>query len=149
MHDEGMITDGPPPARIAAGSEIARLIDQKFSSRKEFATKIGITDKKVSDLVHGRKKMDADLAKRLADCFDLQPDFFWNLEEEYDAEIAESRSRESKGVGKNGSATGSLLEHPHNARLPLERFSVGDRSMELVAGTSTERIRELVDIFFR
>jgi plasmid maintenance system antidote protein VapI len=60
MSQEGKKTKPVPPGRILAGAEVARLIDLKFPTRNEFAYKAGLDPKKVSDLVNGRKKMDAN-----------------------------------------------------------------------------------------
>jgi len=144
MLDEGKKSGGLPPARVAAGAQIARLIDEKFDTRMKFADAIGIPDKKVSDLVKGRKKMDAKLANSLAGCFELQPSFFWDLEKNFEEELAKDAS--SSGQNDKDIVDGVSQKI---TKQPLERFIVGDRVMELIAGTPPERVKALADIFFQ
>lgn len=79
MSHEGKKTKPVPPGRILAGAEVARLIDLKFPTRNEFAYKAGLDPKKVSDLVNGRKKMDANIASQLAKLLEKDEAFFWHL----------------------------------------------------------------------
>lgn len=76
MSHEGKKTKPVPPGRILAGAEVARLIDLKFPTRNEFAYKAGLDPKKVSDLVNGRKKMDANIASQLAKLLEKDEFFF-------------------------------------------------------------------------
>jgi plasmid maintenance system antidote protein VapI len=149
MLDEGKKSGGLPPARVAAGAQIARLIDEKFATRMEFADAIGIPDKKVSDLVNGRKKMDAKLANSLAGCFELQPSFFWDLEKNFEEEFAKDAPANGQNDRDIVDGVSQKITKQHLASQPLERFIVGDRVMELTAGTPPERVKALADIFFR
>lgn len=146
MLDEGKNSDNIPSARLAAGAAVARLIDEKYSSRKEFAAKIELTEKKLSDLVHGRKKMDASLAKKLSEEFETSVKYFLDLEQNLrQEERASSKLADvdaNVAVEKNAN---SVLPQP----VALEKFTFNGVTMELVAGTPPERIKALVDIFQR
>lgn len=144
MLDEENNSDGISSARLAAGSEVARLIDEEYSSRKEFARKIDLTEKKLSDLVHGRKKMDASLAKKLSEEFGTTARYFLDLEATFrEKEVASSKSAEPNSDvidDKNADNGRSQL-------VALEKFTFNGVTMELVAGTSPERIKALAEIF--
>ena len=144
MLDEEKNSDNIPSARLAAGAEIARLIDEKYSSRKEFAGKIDLTEKKLSDLVHGRKKMDASLAKKLSEEFDIAPKYFLDLEQTF-----REKEKSSTKLAEDNADLGDEENTPsvHSQSVPLEKFTFSGVTMELVAGTSPERIKALADIF--
>lgn len=144
MLDEEKNSNNVPSARLAAGAEIARLIDEKYSSRKEFAGKIDLTEKKLSDLVHGRKKMDASLAKKLSEEFDIAPKYFLDLEQ-----TCREKEKSSTKLAEDNADLGDeeSTHSVHSQSVPLEKFTFSGVTMELVAGTSPERVKALADIF--
>lgn len=73
-------------ARKLAGTKIGELIDEIFATRKAFCDVSGISPKKLSDVVHGRKRIDAELAEIFAKLLNKDKEFFFNLEKDFDAE---------------------------------------------------------------
>ena len=53
-------------------------------SQSELATRLGISRRTVSDLIHERRSIDLDLAHRLARVFDTIPEFWLRLQEDVD-----------------------------------------------------------------
>ena len=148
MSHEGKKTKPVPPGRILAGAEVARLIDLKFPTRNEFAYKAGLDPKKVSDLVNGRKKMDANIASQLAKLLEKDEAFFWHLF----AEDAHSQSNSPEApindrVDQNTVNSHSRLIAEAEARNMI-RFVAEGRALELPLDTPAERVRVLSDIFF-
>ena len=53
-------------------------------SQKELAKRLGISQRAVSDLIHERRAMTADLAIRLSRVFKTTPDIWMNLQKAVD-----------------------------------------------------------------
>jgi addiction module HigA family antidote len=53
-------------------------------SQKELATHLGVSQRLVSDLIHERRAMTADLAIRLSRVFNTTPDIWMNLQKAVD-----------------------------------------------------------------
>lgn len=81
------------PARIAAGAEIARLTDENYSNRKKLAEDCGIKIRTFYDLLAGRKKVDADLAKRLAPALEVDRQYLLGLETRFRNTTEQQRTR--------------------------------------------------------
>jgi antitoxin HigA-1 len=60
-------------------------------SRYRLAKALGVPPQRIHDLVHGRRAMTADTALRLARYFDMEAQFWMNLQTRYDLEIASDR----------------------------------------------------------
>jgi addiction module HigA family antidote len=50
-------------------------------TQSEFATRLGVSRRTVSDLIHERRPVNPDLAHRLARVFDTTPEFWLRLQE--------------------------------------------------------------------
>jgi antitoxin HigA-1 len=57
-------------------------------SRYRLAKALGVPAQRIHDLVHGRRAMTADTALRLARFFDMEAQFWMNLQTRYELEIA-------------------------------------------------------------
>ena len=55
-------------------------------SRYGLAKALGVPPQRIHDLVHGRRAMTADTALRLARYFDMEAQFWMNLQSRYDLE---------------------------------------------------------------
>lgn len=57
-------------------------------SQYRLARALGVPPQRIHDLVHGRRAMTADTALRLARFFDMEAQFWMNLQTRYDLELA-------------------------------------------------------------
>ncbi|MEP3847446.1 MAG: hypothetical protein ABJM43_19040 [Paracoccaceae bacterium] len=73
-------------ARKSAGARIGELIDEVFATRKAFCEVSNISPKKLSDIVHGRKRIDAELVEVFSKFLNKDKDYFINLEKEFETE---------------------------------------------------------------
>jgi plasmid maintenance system antidote protein VapI len=87
------------PARTAAGREVARLTDENYSNRKKLAEECGIKVRTFYDLLAGRKRLDADLAKQLAPALGVERQYLLGLEAEF-RENAETSKQADNNSGK-------------------------------------------------
>lgn len=53
-------------------------------TQSELATRLGVSTRAVSDLIHERRSVNPDLAHRLARVFDTTPEFWLRLQEAVD-----------------------------------------------------------------
>ena len=65
-------------------------------SQSELATRLGISRRTVSDLIHERRFIDLDLAHRLARVFDTTPEFWLRLQEDVDVWDAQALSSQTR-----------------------------------------------------
>jgi addiction module HigA family antidote len=54
------------------------------------ATKLSVPVTRVNDIVRGRRSITADTALRLAGCFGTTPQFWMNLQSNYDLELPQA-----------------------------------------------------------
>lgn len=52
------------------------------------AKDIGVTARRINEIVHGRRAITADTALRLGRFFNMEPQFWLNLQTHYDMEVA-------------------------------------------------------------
>ena len=64
-------------------------------SRYGLAKALGVPPQRIHDLVHGRRAMTADTALRLARYFDMEAQFWLNLQTRYDLEAHVRPARRS------------------------------------------------------
>ena len=57
-------------------------------SQYRLARALGVPPQRIHDLVHGRRAITADTARRLARAFAMEPQFWLNLQSRYDLETA-------------------------------------------------------------
>jgi addiction module HigA family antidote len=57
-------------------------------SQYRLAKALGVPAQRIHDLVHGRRAMTADTALRLARFFDMEAQFWMNLQTRYELEVA-------------------------------------------------------------
>lgn len=86
--------DTPPP-----GDFILREIIARGWTQRDLAYVLGIADSAVNRLISGKVGITADTARALADAFDLEAEFFMNLQAAYD--VARARTPDP-GVAKKG-----------------------------------------------
>lgn len=68
-------------------------------SQNQIAKDIGVPPRRINEIVHGKRRVTADTAIRLAHYFDMSPEFWLGLQMDYDLDLEEDRM--SEGIDKN------------------------------------------------
>ena len=63
-------------------------------SARQLAADIDVSPSRISDLVHGRRRITADTALRLGLFFSMEPRFWLNLQTEYDMRVTKRTQQE-------------------------------------------------------
>lgn len=58
-------------------------------SQNQLALNIGVPARRINEIVHGKRRITADTALRLAKYFRMSPQFWLGLQMDYDLDIAE------------------------------------------------------------
>ena len=58
-------------------------------SQNKLAVNIGVPARRINEIVHGKRRITADTALRLAKYFRMTPQFWLGLQMDYDLDIAE------------------------------------------------------------
>jgi len=66
------------------------LIPMNLSQNK-IATDIGVAPRRINEIVHGKRRLTADTALRLAHYFKMSPQFWLGLQMDYDLDVEEDR----------------------------------------------------------
>ena len=66
------------------------LIPMQLSQNK-IATDIGVPPRRINEIVHGKRRVTADTALRLAHYFKMSPQFWLGLQMDYDLDVEEDR----------------------------------------------------------
>jgi antitoxin HigA-1 len=69
------------------------LIEPLALSRYKVAKLIGVQQRRVDEICAGKRGVTADTALRLARLFDTTPEFWMNLQSQYDLEVAQRAMR--------------------------------------------------------
>ena len=64
-------------------------------SQYEVAKVIGVSARRINEIVHGKRAITADTALRLARAFDLSDSYWVNLQTRYDLEVEKDRLADS------------------------------------------------------
>jgi addiction module HigA family antidote len=64
-------------------------------SQYEVAKVIGVSPRRINEIVHGKRAITADTALRLARAFDVSDSFWINLQARYDLEVERDRLAET------------------------------------------------------
>lgn len=70
-------------------------------SQNRLANDIGVPPRRINEIVHGKRRITADTALRLAHYFKMSPQFWLGLQMDYDLDIEEDKlaSKLDKEVG--------------------------------------------------
>jgi len=79
------ITTGSP---VHPGAILSDEIEARGLKQKDLAKDVGITTTMLSDLIHGRRNISADLALKLEGALDISAMFWMNLQSKYDLDKA-------------------------------------------------------------
>jgi addiction module HigA family antidote len=65
------------------------FLDPLGISQYRLAKDIGVTPRRINEIVHGRRAITADTALRLGRFFGMEAEFWLNLQTHYDMEVAQ------------------------------------------------------------
>lgn len=60
-------------------------------SQNRIALDIRVPARRINEIVHGKRRITADTALRLARYFDMSPEFWLGLQMDYDLDVAEDK----------------------------------------------------------
>lgn len=80
--------DIPAGAPIHPGAIINDEIEAREVKQKDLAKDMGISPSMLSDLIHGRRNITADLALRLESALEISAMFWMNYQNKYDLDKA-------------------------------------------------------------
>lgn len=60
-------------------------------SQNKIATDIGVSPRRINEIVHGKRRITAETALRLAHYFKMSPQFWLGLQMDYDLDVEEDR----------------------------------------------------------
>jgi antitoxin HigA-1 len=81
-----MTKDGLPA--VHPGEFLAEILEETGISQTELARAIGVSAMQISHVVHGRRRISAELALLLGRAFGQSPEYWLNLQSAYDLKTA-------------------------------------------------------------
>jgi len=60
-------------------------------SQNKIAADIGVPPRRINEIIHGKRRITADTALRLAHYFGMSPQFWLGLQMDYDLDVEEDR----------------------------------------------------------
>lgn len=60
-------------------------------SQNKIATDLGVPPRRINEIVHGKRRITADTALRLAHYFEMSPQFWLSLQMDYDLDVEEGK----------------------------------------------------------
>ena len=73
---------------IHPGEHLAEFLDELGISQYRLAKVIGTSPRRINEIVHGRRSITADTALRLGQALGITPEFWLNLQNLYDLDLA-------------------------------------------------------------
>lgn len=67
-------------------------------SQNQIAKDIGVPRRRINEIAHGKRRITADTALRLAHYFDMSPEFWLGLQMDYDLDVEDDRLDEEVRV---------------------------------------------------
>lgn len=67
---------------------VTEFLEPMGISQYRLAKDIGVTPRRINEIVHGRRSISADTALRLSRFFGMEAQFWLNLQARYDMEVA-------------------------------------------------------------
>jgi addiction module HigA family antidote len=87
-----MNTQNGLPA-IHPGEYLAEILEELHLSQAEFARTIGVSAMQISHVIHGKRRVTAELALLFGKSLDQSPEYWLNLQLAYDLKTAERHLR--------------------------------------------------------
>ena len=82
--DKTMTKIGP----IHPGEHLAEFLDELGISQYRLAKAIGTSPRRINEIIHGRRSITADTALRLGQALGITPEFWLNLQNFYNLDLA-------------------------------------------------------------
>jgi len=82
-----MIKNGLPP--VHPGEFLREILEERAMSQAQFARVIGVAPMRVSHIVKGTRPVTAELALLFGRAFGQSPQYWLNLQGDYDLKLAE------------------------------------------------------------
>jgi antitoxin HigA-1 len=60
-------------------------------SQNKIAADIGVPPRRINEIIHGKRRITADTALRLAHYFEMSPQFWLGLQMDYDLDVEEDK----------------------------------------------------------
>lgn len=79
-----------PPLTIHPGEFLLETLDELGLSQAAFARAIGVSPMRISHIVKGTRPVTAELALLFGRAFDQSPQYWLNLQSDYDLKTAEA-----------------------------------------------------------
>jgi len=70
---------------------VTEFLEPMGLSQYRLAKDIGVTPRRINEIVHGRRAISADTALRLSHFFSMEAQFWLNLQSRYDMEVAREK----------------------------------------------------------
>jgi addiction module HigA family antidote len=77
---------------IHPGEHLAEQLEELAMSAAELGRQLGVPTNRVTAILHGRRAITGDTALRLGHFFGNSPQFWLNLQAQYDLRIAEKKT---------------------------------------------------------
>ena len=75
-------------APIHPGEHLTEILDELGISQYRLAKTIGVSPRRINEIVHGRRSITADTALRMRQALGMTPEFWLNLQNFYDLDVA-------------------------------------------------------------
>ena len=75
-------------APIHPGVHLAEMLDELGITQYRLARTIGVSPRRINEIVHGRRTVTADTALRIGKALGMTPEYWLNLQRMYDLDIA-------------------------------------------------------------
>ena len=75
-------------APIHPGQHLAEILEELEISQYRLATSIGVSPRRINEIVHSNRSISADTALRIGKALRMTPDFWLNLQRMYDLDVA-------------------------------------------------------------
>ena len=82
---------------IHPGEHLAEILDELEISQYRLATAIGVSPRRINEIVHGTRSISADTALRIGKALRMTPESWLNLQKMYELEKARA-STEVSGI---------------------------------------------------
>ena len=70
---------------------VTEFLEPMGISQYRLAKDIGVTPRRINEIVHGRRAISADTALRFSHFFSMEAQFWLNLQSRYDMEVAKEK----------------------------------------------------------
>lgn len=101
------------------GYYIKEIVDESGVTQKDFAKRLGTTPKKLSLLIRGEQSLSIDIAMKLSRMLGTSVNCWIDLQNSYDALIAEFKLQEELMEEKKGATRATEVEDTIKSRMQL------------------------------